>query len=228
MDACQDICLKAWKALGSFRGESRFSTWVLAIAANHLKTVKKGRMESVGISFEAYEAEAGVVPAGPYDGPDRELLTEELKHSCSLGMLQCLDRTDRLVYALYAFFRVSSEDGGLICGLSPAAYRQRLSRTRKAMASFMAGVCGLASESAPCRCRDRVGHALRQGRIGRDRLFFSTHAEARAAAALTESMERLDAASAVYRDGPAFRHPDGPAAVRRVIEAEAPAIRTAT
>ncbi|PKL23875.1 MAG: hypothetical protein CVV47_11430 [Spirochaetae bacterium HGW-Spirochaetae-3] len=223
-DACQDICLKAWKGLGSFRGDALFSTWVLAIAANHLKTVKKSRMESMGVSFEAYEAEAGAVPASPYAGPDEGLLTDELKHSCSLGMLQCLGRTDRLVYVLYAFFRVSSADGGLICGLGPAAYRQRLSRTRKTMASFMTGVYGLASEGAACRCRDRVGHALRQGRIGRERLFFSTHAEARAAAALTESMERLDAASAVFRGGPDFRHPDGPADVRRIIAGAAPAI----
>jgi RNA polymerase sigma factor (sigma-70 family) len=222
-DACQEILLKLWTGLDGFRGESAFTTWALAVASRHLLSAKRSRLEAAGISFEAYEAELGQVPAERPTVPPLEerLLQEELKHSCSLGMLQCLGREDRLVFILHAFFRVSGETGGEICGLGAAAYRQRLSRARRRMAEFMARACGLAGAGAPCRCQDRVVHALRQGRISRDRLYFSTHAAARAEA-LTAAMEGLDTASAVFRAMPEFRERAGVPEVRAIISRSAP------
>ena len=37
-DATQDIFLKVWRSLSSFRGESAFHTWLTAIAVNHCNT----------------------------------------------------------------------------------------------------------------------------------------------------------------------------------------------
>lgn len=222
-DACQEILFKVWSALPTFRGEAAFSTWALAVASRHLLSAKRSRLEVAGISFEAYEAEAGQVPAerAPVPPLEERLLQEELKHSCSLGMLQCLDRLDRLVYILHAFFRVSGEVGAEISGLGNAAYRQRLSRVRKRMAGFMVRICGLADPGALCCCQDRVVHALRQGRIRRDRLYFSTHAEA-LAAGLTRAMEDLDAASNVFRAMPNFRMRADASGVRDIIARTAP------
>jgi RNA polymerase sigma factor (sigma-70 family) len=39
-DATQEILVKVVTRLDSFRGESRFTTWVYAVAANHLRTVQ--------------------------------------------------------------------------------------------------------------------------------------------------------------------------------------------
>lgn len=227
-DACQEICLKVWSKLDRYRGEARFSTWVLAIAGNHLRDVRKSRLEQAGLSFEAYEAEVGTVPAtrSPVPGLDEALLAEELRHSCSLGMLQCLDRTDRLIYVLHCFFAVSSDDGGLICQLSPAAYRQRLSRVHKKMAAFLTRVCGLAGDGQVCTCQDRVLHAFRQGRISPERLYFATHLQPGAARQLTADMEALHAESAVFRHGETFRHPEAVTAIRKVLAGTAPGFLT--
>src|SRR5215831_2903611 len=52
-DAAQEILVIVLTHLGSFRGESAFSTWVWRIAARHLAEVKRGRREDD--SFEALE-----------------------------------------------------------------------------------------------------------------------------------------------------------------------------
>src|SRR5215468_465202 len=52
-DAAQEVLVIVLTHLGSFRGESAFSTWVWRIAARRLAEVKRGRREAD--SFEALE-----------------------------------------------------------------------------------------------------------------------------------------------------------------------------
>jgi RNA polymerase sigma-70 factor, ECF subfamily len=42
-DLVQETYLRAWRALPRFRGESRFSTWLLRIATNTARTWRRGR-----------------------------------------------------------------------------------------------------------------------------------------------------------------------------------------
>ena len=49
-DAAQEVFIKAYRSLGSFRGDSGFSTWLYRIAVNHcrdlLRKASRGRTES--------------------------------------------------------------------------------------------------------------------------------------------------------------------------------------
>ena len=54
-DASQEILLKIVTHLGTFRGESSFSTWMYRVAANHLLTMRRHRAERTALSFEEYE-----------------------------------------------------------------------------------------------------------------------------------------------------------------------------
>src|SRR5262245_48894303 len=96
-DATQEILIRIVTSLSSFRGESAFSTWTYRIAANHLLTVRKSRIEQQKYTFERFgrELEENLSDA---DSPDQTLLLEEVKLGCTLGMLQCLDRPSRLAY----------------------------------------------------------------------------------------------------------------------------------
>lgn len=194
-DATQEICIRILEKIGTFRGEALFSTWAMKIATNYLCDSKKSFMENIGFSFEMYEADCAATPVLPFTGTDAErtLLAEELKHSCSTAMLQCLDRTDRLVYILHAFFAVSGERGASITGLTPVAYRKRLSRARARMAEFLEKNCGLYSDTAPCHCFERVPYALSQKRIDRKNRMF------------TVAMEELDSGTNAFRAPPMFR-----------------------
>lgn len=134
-DASQDILLKIMTHLSSFKGESSFSTWVFSIAANHLKNYQKHMFAKFPLSFEFYGDD--IKHADIHDVPDltqnveQSILAEELKLSCTNVMLQCLDGESRCIFILGTMFKPDSRIAGEILGITPEAYRQRLSRVRK-------------------------------------------------------------------------------------------------
>ena len=140
-DASQDILLKVMTHLSSFKGESAFTTWVFRIAVNHLKDYKKHMFAQFPLSFEFYgdDIRNGKIQDVPdlTQNIDQSILAEELKLSCTNIMLQCLDPESRCIFILGTMFRVDSRIAGDILGITPEAYRQRLSRVRKKMAPFL-------------------------------------------------------------------------------------------
>jgi RNA polymerase sigma-70 factor (ECF subfamily) len=55
-DATQEVFLKAWKSIGNFRGDSRFLTWLHAIAIRHCLNDSK-RLSLEAEKTRPYEAE---------------------------------------------------------------------------------------------------------------------------------------------------------------------------
>ena len=53
-DASQEILVRVVTHVGTFRGESAFSTWVYRIAANYLLRARKSRAERAEMSFEEF------------------------------------------------------------------------------------------------------------------------------------------------------------------------------
>ena len=167
-DATQDILLKMITHLSSFRGESRFTTWVFQIAVNHLKSYKKHMFANVPLSFDFYgnDIENGKIEDVPdlTQNVDKDILAEELKMSCTNVMLQCLDTESRCIFILGTMFKIDSRIAGDILGMTPEAYRQRLSRVRKKMAEFLGQYCGEYGNGR-CKCRDRVNYAIQSHRL---------------------------------------------------------------
>ena len=167
-DATQDILLKMITHLSSFRGDSAFTTWVFRIAVNHLKNYKKHMFAHHAPSFEYYADD--IVNGKIQDVPDltqnveKDILAEELKMSCTNVMLQCLDTESRCIFILGTMFKIDSRIAGDILGMTPEAYRQRLSRIRKKMADFLGQYCGEYG-SGRCKCKDRVNYAIQNHRI---------------------------------------------------------------
>ena len=145
-DATQDILLKVITHLSSFKGESSFSTWVFSIATNHLKNYQKHMFAKFPLSFEFYGEDIKNAKIG--DVPDltrnveQSILAKELKLSCTNVMLQCLYAESRCIFILGTMFKVDSRIAGDILGITPEAYRQRLSRIRKKVADFLKEYCG--------------------------------------------------------------------------------------
>ena len=167
-DATQDILLKMITHLSSFRGDSSFTTWVFRIAANHLKDYKKHMFAHYPLSFEYYgdDIENGKILDVPdlTQNVEKDILAEELKLSCTNVMLQCLDTESRCIFILGTMFKIDSRIAGDILGITPEAYRQRLSRIRKKMADFLEQYCGEYGRGK-CKCKDRVNYAIQNHRI---------------------------------------------------------------
>jgi RNA polymerase sigma factor (sigma-70 family) len=214
-DATQEILVRIVTHLGSFRGESAFSTWVYRVASNYLLTTRKRRAEREELTFERFaeQLDTGLAPAvaGPAIAVEQRLLVEEVKLGCTLGMLLCLDRDHRLAYILGEVFGLTSQEAGEIVGISPAAFRKRLSRARARLHEFMERKCGLVNANNPCRCERRVDFAVQVGRVDPDNLLFATHPvrlepDARTQAA-TREMEQLHSAADLLRGHPDYAAP---------------------
>lgn len=201
-DACQEILIKVVTRLDSFRGDSSVRTWSYRIAVRHLLDRKKSRVEELAMSFERFGADL-LDGLGAPESVD-PLLVEEVKLGCTLAMLTCLDREHRLAYVLADVFDLPHPLAADLCAIAEDAYRQRLSRARRALQTFTEAFCGLVDERAPCRCDKRVARAEELGRIerGRPRL---AHAGAREA---TREMESLYDAARLMRSHPDYVAPE--------------------
>ncbi len=216
-DATQEALIRVITRVGSYRGEAAFSTWVYRVAANHILNWRQSRTERENLSFRRFgeQLDEGLTEPGEA-APDDGLLVAEVKLGCTLGMLLCLDRDQRLAYVLSDVFGLSSDDGAYICASSPDAFRQRASRARRRLRDFTARHCGLVDRSSRCRCDRRVAAALRAGRVRRGDLLFAEGLDAEAAVA---EMEQLHDLSSLMRNHPDYRAPQRVVvAVRTLID----------
>ena len=212
-DATQDILLKMITHLSSFRGDSSFTTWVFSIAVNHLKNYKKHMFAHYPLSFEYYgeDIQNGKIQDVPdlTQNVEKDILAEELKMSCTNVMLQCLDTESRCIFILGTMFKVDSRIAGDILGMTPEAYRQRLSRIRKKMADFLGQYCGEYG-SGKCKCKDRVNYAIQNHRINPAQLDYvaATEIPAKTMLDVKSAMENMDDLSQEFSFCKSYRSPE--------------------
>ena len=98
-DLAQDVFLRAYRNIGSFRGESKFSTWLFTIARNHCVNELKARSirpDQTGASVEGSDIEDSF----------QETVLECLEREESLAVMralmeQTLDETEKKVVVLH-------------------------------------------------------------------------------------------------------------------------------
>ena len=104
---------------------------------------------------------------------EKDILAEELKMSCTNVMLQCLDTESRCIFILGTMFKADSRVAGDILGITPEAYRKRLSRIRQKMAGFLEQYCGEYGNGT-CKCKNRVNYAIQNHRINPQQMDYTT------------------------------------------------------
>ena len=201
-DATQEILIRVITHLGSFRGDSRFMTWVFRVAANHLITARQSRVEAQAYTFDRFSSElhdglAEIGEEGEWP-PDKALLLEEVKVGCMHGLLTCLDRPHRLAYILGEILEFDGVESARILSISPAAFRKRLSRAREAIIEFTRVHCGLIDPANACRCIRRLPRAQQMQRVNPSALLFADDDTARAFPATLEKIRRLE----LYAEAP--------------------------
>jgi RNA polymerase sigma factor (sigma-70 family) len=179
-DATQEILVKLITHLAQFRGESTFTTWMYRIASNHLLNMRS-REEDRRFSFEALSLRLEE-SLTQYEDTVEEVyenteLVEEVKRGCTLGMLMCLNREDRLSLILGEVFDMSSEEGAYIMGTTSTAYRKRLSRARQSLVAFVSNYCGIVNSASRCRCHKHVRNKIQFGSINPEKLRYVQRGE---------------------------------------------------
>jgi RNA polymerase sigma factor (sigma-70 family) len=204
-DASQEALVRIVTSIASFRGEASFRTWSYRVAVNHYLNVRHSRIEGERLTFDSFAEQllAGL-EVNPAEKPDSAILAEEVKLGCTLAMLICLNRSQRIVYILGDVFQLTSTDAAYVIGISAATYRKRLSRARSGVRAFLASNCGLVSSAAACRCDRRVPAAIRTGRIDPTHLLFAKTGRIQRAA---NEMEHLHDAASLMRSHPDYDAP---------------------
>ncbi len=176
-DVTQQVLVKVITRLSTFRGESAFRTWLYRIVVNHVINLKKRQpLESAARPFDSFVEdldEAGDAPTPDEPGGvPSELLVEEAKVGCTLAMLMCLDRRQRVVFVLGEILGVTDRVGAEVTELSPENFRQVLARARRDLYSFMHDKCGLVNKANPCRCARKTRGFIDKGYVDPKQLQF--------------------------------------------------------
>ncbi len=200
-DLAQEALVRVVTRVAQFAGKAGFRTWAYRIVVSCFLDAKRSRGERFFQSFARYGELLEELPLSELEvpeGTDRELLVEDAKVGCMLGMLLCLTREQRIAFILGVIFEVPSAVAGVVLELTPAAYRKRLERARADLGAFMNDQCGLVDPSNPCRCPQKTNALVREGWVDPRSLRFvdrKVHLAQVRAPALSQHLEALIARS---------------------------------
>jgi RNA polymerase sigma factor (sigma-70 family) len=226
-DVTQEVLVKVITRLSTFRGESAFRTWLYRIVVNHVINLKKQQpLESAPRPFDAFVEDLD--DAGDAPTPDEPggvpaaLLVEEAKIGCTLAMLMCLDRRQRVVFVLGEILGVTDRVGAELTELSPENFRQVLARARRDLYSFMNDKCGLVNQANPCRCARKTRGFIDRGYVDPKHLQFVPERLVQIRTVTPSRVRELDALerdhAELFREHPMLPAPDEVLSIRRIFD----------
>jgi RNA polymerase sigma-70 factor (ECF subfamily) len=127
-DTVQDVMIRIWRALPSFRADASVSTWIYAITRNRCLTVLKRRGADRSISLD----EPGVRQAA-----ERRLLKgpPPLDRATVVALLQTLPLQYRQALALFYMEEKSYEEIARILDAPISSVKTRIHRAKKMLAA---------------------------------------------------------------------------------------------
>ena len=132
-DIAQEAFIKAYRAIGSFRGESSFYTWLYRIVVNCAKTyLEQNSKMQVALDVDAPEFESqdvhGVLTS--HETPDTLIESEELKKVIFKALSE-LPEDLRQALTLREMEGLSYEDISVIAGVPVGTVKSRIFRARQ-------------------------------------------------------------------------------------------------
>ncbi len=141
-DAAQEAVLKAFKHIGQFRAEARFSTWLIQITLNEARMRKRKeyshRMEPIA---DQQDDEGNYIPRDFADWreiPSETLERKEVRERLAQA-LESLGEKYREVFVLRDMHHRSIEETAQALGISTASVKTRLLRARLMLRDLLAG-----------------------------------------------------------------------------------------
>jgi RNA polymerase sigma-70 factor (ECF subfamily) len=147
-DVVQDAFLSAYRAIGKFRGDARFSTWLCGIVLNHARThmAQKSacsRREAVSLDDPANPRDGNLINASHLQ---EESIVERIEKREVETKVQecigCLDGEQREVLVLRDIQGFSYEEIGVMLKLPEGTVKSRLFRARNTLKEGLLRVFG--------------------------------------------------------------------------------------
>lgn len=115
-DLTQDTFVRAWKALGSFRGQARFSTWIYRIAVNVcLNRVSLKTPKTDVVDFDLVADQREPAPGAAIDAAERQAMVR--------AAVQSLPPRQRTALILRTYHELSHQEVAEIVGTSVGAVK---------------------------------------------------------------------------------------------------------
>jgi RNA polymerase sigma-70 factor (ECF subfamily) len=132
-DAVEEAFVKAYRALGKFRGDARFSTWLYRIAVNHiLNMLRKGsRLRSSDLDLERMESP---------DTPTDVSRQRKLQAAVARAIDKLPPRQRAIFHMRYEEERSHAEIAeilGISEGACKASYHHAVSKLRESLRDFV-------------------------------------------------------------------------------------------
>ena len=141
-EVVQEAALKAYKALGSFRGESKFSTWLVKITLNEARMRLRRSRSASEVSLQELmdDGDSDYTPAVPTDWreiPSKALDRKELREILQRALDE-LPEKYREVLISRDVRELNIEETAQLLGISMGMVKTRLFRARLLMQKMLA------------------------------------------------------------------------------------------
>ncbi|HEX5314583.1 MAG TPA: RNA polymerase sigma factor RpoE [Gammaproteobacteria bacterium] len=136
LDVSQEVFIRAYRAIGSFRGDSAFYTWLYRIAVNAAKNAIGAAMRNPvegGLDVDDPELSEVSLKMTDVSSPERLLYTEELKQTINAAMDELPPELRRAI-ALRELEGLSYEAIAQAMDCPVGTVRSRIFRAREAIA----------------------------------------------------------------------------------------------
>lgn len=133
-DISQEALLRAWRGIGGFRGDARFSSWLYRITVNVAWTQLSRRRRTRHSPLEAVENLAAT-PTG-FDHPELAFEAANLRGRLRRALLR-LPQRSRVVVVLRDVYDWSHAQIAETLGISVSASKVRLHRARKRLRTIL-------------------------------------------------------------------------------------------
>lgn len=134
-DVTQEAFIKAYRALGNFRGDSQFYTWLYRIAVNSAKNylVSRSRRPPSGdVELEDAEYYSGSEALKDIDSPEQQLYRDELEVVVNKA-IEDLPEDLRVAVTLREYDGLSYEEIANVMECPVGTVRSRIFRAREAI-----------------------------------------------------------------------------------------------
>ena len=159
-DAAQEAMLKAFKHIGQFRAEARFSTWLIQITVNEARMRRrKEHARLIEPIIDHEDAEGNYIPRDFADWreiPSETLERKEIREKLAEA-LESLGQIYRDVFVLRDMQHLSIDETAKALGISTASVKTRLLRARLMFRDLLApGLGGVLEHKIAVREGDQA------------------------------------------------------------------------
>ena len=134
-DVVQEAFIKAYRAIGNFRGDSQFYTWLYRIAVNTAKNylvARNRRTQASDVDVEDAEFYSGSEMLKDVDSPENLFFRDELQKVVTEA-IEALPEDLRTAVTLREFDGLSYEDIATVMNCPVGTVRSRIFRAREAI-----------------------------------------------------------------------------------------------